>query len=304
MNSTSLVDAFPFSTTVGITDNDKKKTYGIFDCIDTDGTFIITNLLSYLKQQQQQQQQQQTKVPKILWIGCGPFTSQSQNIIQALKKSNCDFGRTLPSSLWIHCIPTDLATHVFSPTKNDSDEMKDDDDWDSNEYLRKLIQTIQLQITKMTTSGNEEEVVMVLDDVTALSMLVGNTNAFYFLQKLRSMNHTIIFKCSHELESQKDLPLVHNKPIQRQQMPWIAAGGGSSSSGGRYDSSHYWESTLVDLADEIIDVLPLPSGFSKQVHGRIIFTSRSSTNISSTMVNFYLSETQGVKIMRLRSKQN
>ena len=288
MNSTLLVDAFPFSCT------DKKKTYAILDCIDTDGTFLITNLLSYIKQQ--------TKTVKILWIGCGPFTSQSQNIIQALKKSNCDFGRN-PSSIWIHSISTDLATHIFSST-----ERKDDDDhWDPNEYLRKLVQTIQLQIMKMITeedSSSGEEVVLVLDDLTALSTLVGNANAFYFLQKLRAMNHSTIFKCSHELESQKDLPLVHNKPIQRQQMPWIAAGGTGTSSNSSNSCSNYWESTLVDLADEIMDVLPLPSGFSKQVHGRIVFTSRSSSNISSIMVNFYLSETQGVKIIRLRSKQN
>lgn len=40
------------------------------------------------------------------------------------------------------------------------------------------------------------------------------------------------------------------------------------------NNHHYWERSLVELADGIIDVLPLPSGFARDVHGRLIFTER------------------------------
>mmetsp|Transcript_12767 Transcript_12767/g.18188 ORF Transcript_12767/g.18188 Transcript_12767/m.18188 type:complete len:150 (-) Transcript_12767:35-484(-) len=35
-----------------------------------------------------------------------------------------------------------------------------------------------------------------------------------------------------------------------------------------------WERALVELADGIIDVSPLPSGYSREAHGRLIFTER------------------------------
>jgi hypothetical protein len=71
---------------------------------------------------------------------------------------------------------------------------------------------------------------------------------------------------------------------------------------------------LVELADGVIDVVPLASGFAKDVHGRLIFTSKwgaglgwkkndnSSTaknNFSTTLVNFCCSDA-GVRAIRLR----
>ena len=35
-----------------------------------------------------------------------------------------------------------------------------------------------------------------------------------------------------------------------------------------------WERALIEMADGIVDVLPLTSGFARDVHGRLIFTER------------------------------
>ena len=35
-----------------------------------------------------------------------------------------------------------------------------------------------------------------------------------------------------------------------------------------------WERNLVELADGIVDVMPLQSGFSLEAHGRLVFTER------------------------------
>ena len=40
------------------------------------------------------------------------------------------------------------------------------------------------------------------------------------------------------------------------------------------NNHHFWERSLIEMADGIIDVLPLPSGFARDVHGRLIFTER------------------------------
>ena len=83
-----------------------------------------------------------------------------------------------------------------------------------------------------------------------------------------------------------------------------------------------WERALVEMADGIVDVTPLPSGFAKDVHGRLVFTGRwggglgwldeegntaakpfvntsSNSNFSTTIVNFCCSDA-GVRAIRLR----
>jgi hypothetical protein len=40
------------------------------------------------------------------------------------------------------------------------------------------------------------------------------------------------------------------------------------------NSSFVWERSLIELSDGIIDVIPLSSGFARDVHGRLIFTER------------------------------
>lgn len=35
-----------------------------------------------------------------------------------------------------------------------------------------------------------------------------------------------------------------------------------------------WERTLVEIADGIIDVTPLASGYAREAHGRMVFTER------------------------------
>lgn len=50
-------------------------------------------------------------------------------------------------------------------------------------------------------------------------------------------------------------------------------GGASWGEGGELVSAT-WERQLIELADGIIDVVPLASGFARDVHGRLIFTKR------------------------------
>mmetsp|Transcript_8230 Transcript_8230/g.12391 ORF Transcript_8230/g.12391 Transcript_8230/m.12391 type:complete len:440 (-) Transcript_8230:46-1365(-) len=44
-----------------------------------------------------------------------------------------------------------------------------------------------------------------------------------------------------------------------------------------YEFQHVWERSLVELSDGIIDVVPLASGFARDVHGRLVFTERSGS---------------------------
>jgi hypothetical protein len=41
-----------------------------------------------------------------------------------------------------------------------------------------------------------------------------------------------------------------------------------------YEFEYIWERSLIELADGVIDVIPLASGFARDVHGRLVFTER------------------------------
>jgi len=104
---------------------------------------------------------------------------------------------------------------------------------------------------------------------------------------------------------------------------WVGAGGDSCTTEAEAAStSVYWERGLVEIADGVIDVIPLQSGFSKEAHGRLVFTERMggrgwydhggqgggrSNRVYSTkripaarIVNYFCGD-QGVKAIRLRA---
>ena len=41
-----------------------------------------------------------------------------------------------------------------------------------------------------------------------------------------------------------------------------------------YEFEYIWERSLIEMVDGIIDVMPLASGFARDVHGRLVFTER------------------------------
>jgi len=48
-----------------------------------------------------------------------------------------------------------------------------------------------------------------------------------------------------------------------------------------YNCGYFWERSLVELVDIIFDVLPLTSGYTRELHGRIIITITTNTSTST-----------------------
>ena len=59
-----------------------------------------------------------------------------------------------------------------------------------------------------------------------------------------------------------------------------------------------WERSLVELADFIVDVTLLPSGYSRDVHGRLTISGRAAEASNTGLYNFCLTDNQ-VLLMRL-----
>jgi hypothetical protein len=133
---------------------------------------------------------------------------------------------------------------------------------------------------------------VVLDDVSSMGTILGDTIVYCFVDSLLTYLSTTnptavgsIIRCSVDFDQMAYQRLKNEE--QRggiDQSGWIGAGGlaiqteiNDQLSSSQHPSSCVipWERYLVDhstIIDGIIDVLPLPSGFSREAHGRLIFS--------------------------------
>jgi hypothetical protein len=269
----------------------------------------------------------------ILWINCGLKTEAQ--IYAAMKKIGCDV-RTNESLVHIMTIriPTDESLE-----ENENSVSAEE------KYLKGFYQDIQRKTSSMSNY------IIIVDDATLLSTYFGPSLTYAFIQMLKGLiairkQNTIgtststipqiendaglIIRASHDLDQEHYL---HSNSTHQEQksvtgnkvLNYIGAGGkgilhdseslAKIELGAQYELEEMvWERSLVELADGVIDVVPLASGFAKDVHGRLIFTSKwgaglgwkkndnSSTaknNFSTTLVNFCCSDA-GVRAIRLR----
>jgi len=162
-----------------------------------------------------------------------------------------------------------------------------------------------------SSSSSSNHHLLILDNVALLSAFFGAPLTQVLIQKLRSLirqtnnnnnNGCLTILCSHDIDQE----LYIAKTAEEKQNTSVSGGKRAQyiGSGGRgtylnskdfsileqnalYELEHggegleggvvtstTWERQLVELADGIIDVVPLASGFARDVHGRLIFTER------------------------------
>eukprot|EP00555_Chaetoceros_dichaeta_P009283 CAMPEP_0198261980 /NCGR_PEP_ID=MMETSP1447-20131203/10562_1 /TAXON_ID=420782 /ORGANISM="Chaetoceros dichaeta, Strain CCMP1751" /LENGTH=439 /DNA_ID=CAMNT_0043950039 /DNA_START=40 /DNA_END=1359 /DNA_ORIENTATION=- len=75
----------------------------------------------------------------------------------------------------------------------------------------------------------------------------------------------------------KELSLLEQNALYELQHG--GGGGGDDDDEAHTNVASCWERHLVELADGIVDVVPLASGFARDVHGRLIFTERAGSGL-------------------------
>jgi hypothetical protein len=186
-----------------------------------------------------------------------------------------------PPLLTIRSVPVDMATRL----EENADAA--DADFDAELYLKELYHSIR--------SWTSDWIVM--DDVSALATLVGERLAYCFVLSLRALvkqtkTCSIMVRCSHDydmdiLKEQQDTASVHAGCSRRRHVDWVGAGGVSKHV---HDVTVPWERALPELADGIVNVEPLASGYSREAHGRLVFCSigrgwgQSNTTTNSKMI--------------------
>ena len=286
----------------------------------------------------------------LLWLACGPITDRQ--VAMSLRKLGCESAgawlrnnmtttttttsrlsteTSTPQALQpfiIQSVAVDIASHTLENTE-----------WDAEVYVKDLYRQIQIwlrQLSSMTTTGHAW---VFLDDVSTLALLLGERFVYKLIHNLNQLacrgtekedsNNTttttttmafgLVIRHSLDLDQdliQKRQDVDHSSGNTRAKTTlWVGAGGSSRHEDETNNSSYIpWERHLMELADGIIDVLPLTSGYSREAHGRLVFTERPGgrgwkTRDGSTfgpsqaaafsMINYCFHDS-GVRAIRLR----
>lgn len=245
----------------------------------------------------------------VLWINCGMHTDE--HIQSAMKKIGCDLRVGSVKNQISNSTNKQFFDIVnIKSTLNDSWTSKIKGENDANDFNHVLKTTYQ----KVSSIVKEyKNVMIILDDATNLSLLCGPPNTVSFIQALQSLlkrttkersveseliQNGLVIRVSHDIDQEHyiqsqsgiDMNVTGNKSLN-----YIGAGGrgiSSNFSGGSseqqisnlisncdYELNYVaWERLLVEISDGIVDVIPLTSGFSRDVHGRLVFTQRLGGN--------------------------
>jgi hypothetical protein len=250
----------------------------------------------------------------VLWLGCTPITNSS--ILASLKRIGCDSavvasahhlpegnllqGPVLKSSqtekmsrrLTVLSIPALFEKTLVTAIA-----------FDEEVFVKDIFRTIKVWLTTQRNAATSSLSWLIVDDVTALASVVGECLTYGFLLSLQSLKSSAVLPFSLAVRYSNDYDIDRFG---------LRTKGDNSDDGGEFDEHNIvgtirdtaaipWEHALVEFADTIVDVTPLLSGYSREVHGRLIFRGRSPET-GFSMYNYCLTDNQ-VLVMRLASQQ-
>ena len=242
----------------------------------------------------------------VLWLAAGPYTPQL--VANALKKMGCNtttkknddqkqHEQRCHERLCIRSIPVELGERLLLQNNNNIKQQdNDDDDLDLEFFTKQLYKEIKDWIL-LKQQQARPSLLIVLDDVSALAALLGTRLTYGLIRSLQAyqrhwqqqqqQQHSpfgILLRCSQDKEQQQ-------QQLQQQQLSkntttfstdWIGAGGahGSVNNEIMHDNNNEafgpsWESSLIELVDWLLDVVPLTSGYTREAHGRLILSRTS-----------------------------
>jgi hypothetical protein len=282
----------------------------VCDSIETDGSFVLSTMTAHLfssmslssssVMQTKGLNRHQMPLSRGLWLSGNASTERQ--VASTLKKLGCDAGAAYlrknnndnnnvnnsHNGLTIRSLALEIADLIL---KSDSSENGEDYcQFDRERYLKSVYNDVKAWVNDISHDNIEEESKaaesdsswIILDDVTALASILGDTMVYCFVESLLSLVNQpktsstrqcgLIIRCSGDLD-QMLYRIEGNEG--KDHSGWFGAGGLSHKQATHetlYKTFVPWERALEESVDAIIDVLPLLSGFSREAHGRLIFS--------------------------------
>ena len=309
-NAVPLPDALPWADALP-----PNRTVLINDSVGTDGRFLLHTLASQtLRGVSGVGATAAASAPasssegRVLWLGCTP--ASVKQIASALKKIGCDASLTMAAAigssgsgsgnissaksrrLEIVPIMLEAATDILS--SNEEEEKNEALTSLTSGYLKKLYRRIKSWLNE--SSSPQQPNLIVVDDATGLATIFGPRDVEFFLRQVRSLSlrqgcASMAILCSTDADQDRHLTAAARKGGGvavnvagggSAKSTWIGAGSDGMAVEQEYQqivvggAAGAWERNLVELADGIVDVMPLQSGFSLEAHGRLVFTERKS----------------------------
>jgi hypothetical protein len=192
----------------------------------------------------------------------GRFILQSwlsqQNSVLWLSGGPPPVGHKFTCSL--RCIPAEIAESL-------------EQSFDAETFTKQLFREIKEWVTQQQQPSANDQPWIVFDDVSILSTLLGPRLVYALILSLQAESFKLMIRCSQETtQRDKDEPAV-----------WIGAGGVMEPPSPKLE----WETALVELADWVVDVLPLQTGYTREAQGRIVMCENVGKR-SITAYNFIL----------------
>lgn len=209
----------------------------VTDTIEADGRFILCHLAA----------KNCAGSAGVLWLACGADCCQETAVRSAIRRLD-----TVASvqNVSVRSIPAMLAEWCFN---EDDGETEPKNRQLSKEHILKLIQDWRPTV-------QERHPLLILDDMSTLAALIGEREAYLLAYWARDLSFELDYRLiirSLGTDATSFHPPIH----------YFGAGGDTPKS-----EVVHWEAGLAELADQIVDVRPLSSGYSRDAQGRFLVT--------------------------------
>jgi hypothetical protein len=305
-NTVPLDEALPWSPSI-------PRTILVCDSIETDGRFVLYTIATQILKSKQG--------GRVLWLTGSPVTDRQ--VAMALKKSGCDVAAAYlrDASKSQNLKIQSLAAEVAATTLLLSLEDADDKEFHAETFLKQIYKQVKTWLQEGEGSDDGLSWVL-LDDVSSLAAILGEKIVFCFIDSLNALamrwqDNTnafgIVIRCSHDLD-QTLHKRATNIDEEKDQTGWMGAGGLGHKQQLKHNQQDWipWERSLNESVDAIVDVVPLTSGYSREAHGRLIFSEcpsgrgwgkqqpqKNNTSWNELVINYCLHD-NGVRAIRLR----
>ena len=237
----------------------------VCDSVETDGRFLLYTMSKQIL----------AANGRVLWLVGSPVTENQ--VAMGLKKMGCEAAAAYlrdPNknlNLNIRSLVSEIATRSLE------EEEEKEEDWNHEQFLKEIYSDIKRWIQELDESSTPCWIL--LDDVSCLATLLGQSLVYKFIESCCAAASTrmnpsigIMIRCSNTLDQQ--VLYTTDGDFEKDKSGWIGAGGLASRQTIRekQKQSIPWERSLAESVDGIVDVLPLTSGYSREAHGRIIFS--------------------------------
>jgi hypothetical protein len=256
----------------------------VTDTIEADGRFILCHLAAVAQQQQQQQQQQHPtnsssggpSPSRVLWIACGGGGGTDTSTVRAAIRRLGAAGSA--ETVSVQSVPAMILDEQILMGQNKNDDHDHDHDAISDKrrllLWEQLLSMIQDWRQQVTVSDDSLYPLLIIDDMSTLAVLMGEREAYLLAYWARDLSLALDFHLVIRSLGTDDTSF--QVPIA-----YFGAGGKQDTytvDDDDDDEAYCWEAGLAELADQIIDVRPLASGYSREAQGRFFITDKQQEN--------------------------